>query len=273
MDDAGPPILLERDATTGVATLTLNRPARRNAFNVEMIDAWADGLRELAADTAVRAIVVTGAGKSFCAGGDLSTLAGEAGPLERKEFLHGHVHRVARALTEVEQPVIAMINGAAMGAGFDMALLCDLRIAADDANLGESYVKVGLVPGDGGAWLLTRLVGHAIALELLWTGRVLTGAEAATMGLVNRATPGDRLAEDTYALAAELAAGPQVAMRLTKRAVYQAHLMDLRTHLDLISSHMVLAQAHPDSGEGIAAVRERRRPVFGANPDRLEPTP
>lgn len=264
------PILTDVDRDTKVATLTLNRPDRLNAFDREMVDAWADALAALSADRDVHVIVVTGAGRAFCAGGDLSTLAEDAGPLERKQFLRDHVHRVERAMRAVEQPVIAMINGAAMGAGLDMALLCDLRLAADDAKLGEAYVKLGLVPGDGGAWLLPRLVGPARALELLLTGRVLTGAEAAEWGLVNRSLHGDRLQDATLELAAGLAAGPQLAQRLIKRAVYASEQMTRGVHFDQISSAMALAQSQDEFEGAVDAVRRGERPSFEGGDPRPE---
>ena len=256
------PILTEVDAATKVATLTLNQPDRLNAFDVELVDAWADALHELADRRDVHAIVVTGAGRAFCAGGDLAALGAELAPLERKRFLTDHVHRVARALRDVPQPVIAMINGAAMGAGLDMALLCDLRIAADEAKIGEAYINLALVPGDGGAWLLPRLVGPARALELLWTGKVLSGVEAAQWGLVNRSAPRDVLAQVTYELAGELAAGPQLAQRLIKRAVYGSEQMSRDTHYDMISSLMAVAQSHADFAGAVDAVQRGEKPAF-----------
>ncbi|MGH2906420.1 MAG: enoyl-CoA hydratase/isomerase family protein [Solirubrobacterales bacterium] len=255
-------ILTEVDSATHVATLTLNKPDKFNAFDRELVDRWAQALRELGADREVHAIVVTGAGKAFCAGGDLATLGEEAVPLQRKEFLRDHVHPVMRALRDVPQPVIAMVNGAAMGAGLDMALLCDLRIAADEAKLGEAYVNLALVPGDGGAWLLPRLVGPARALELLWTGKVLTGAEAADWGLVNQSVPREELAATTYALAEKLAAGPQLAQRIIKRAVYSAETMPRETHYDMISSYMAMAQSHEDFLGAVEAAQKGDRPTF-----------
>lgn len=261
------PILTEIDRDSHVATLTLNRPEKLNAFDRDMVDAWADALRELATNRDVHSIVITGAGKAFCAGGDLETLGEDAGPLGRKAFLRDHVHRVARAVDSVEQPVIAMINGAAMGAGFDMALLCDMRIVADDAKLGEAYVNLALVPGDGGAWLLPRLVGPARALELLLTGRVLSGTEAAEWGLVNKSVPRASLEDETYALATKLAAGPQLAQRLIKRAVKGSEQMTKTAHLDHISSLMAVAQSHPDFLGALEAVRRGERPGFaGGDP-------
>jgi enoyl-CoA hydratase/carnithine racemase len=246
--------------------LTLNKPDKLNAFDRELVDEWAAALKTLGADRDVHVIVVTGAGKAFCSGGDLATLGEDAGPLARKEFLRDHVHRVQRAIRDVEQPVIAMVNGTALGAGFDMALLCDLRIAAEDAKIGEAYVNLALVPGDGGAWLLPRLIGPARALELLWTGRVLTGREAAEWGLVNRAVPLDELKDETYKLAEKLAAGPQLAQRLMKRAVYSSAQMPQDVHYDMISSFMAVAQSHPDFTGAVESVRNRERPSFGGDP-------
>lgn len=265
MSDA---ILTEIDAATHVATLTLNKPDKFNAFDAELVDEWADALDRLAADKSVHAIVVTGAGKAFCAGGDLKTLSSESGPLGKKEFLRDHVHRVQRALQHVPQPVIAMINGAAMGAGFDMALLCDLRIAASEAKIGEAYVNLALVPGDGGAWLLTHLVGPARALELLLTGKTIDGAQAAEWGLVNQAVPRDELRETTYALAEKLAAGPQLAQRLIKRAVYSAESMPRDTHYDMVSSFMALAQSHDDFKGAIEAAKAGEKPTFDSGDPR-----
>ncbi len=261
-------ILTEVDAATKVATLTLNKPDKLNAFDRELVDDWADSLERLAADKDVHAIVVTGAGKAFCAGGDLSTLSEDAGPLGRKEFLRDHVHRVQKALQSVEQPVIAMINGAAMGAGLDMALLCDMRIAAAEAKVGEAYINLGLIAGDGGAWLLQNLVGPARALELMWTGKVLTGAEAADWGLVNQAVPRDDLAKTTYALAEKLAAGPQLAQRLIKRAVYSAPALPRDVHYDLASSYMALAQSSDDFKQAIEQVKAGEKPSFEAGDPR-----
>lgn len=265
MSDA---ILTEVDAATNVATLTLNKPDKLNAFDEELVDEWADALERLGADRSVHAIVVTGAGRAFCAGGDLSTLAADSGSLARKAFLRDHVHRVQKALQRVEQPTIAMINGAAMGAGLDMALLCDLRVAADEAKLGEAYINLGLVPGDGGAWLLNKLVGPSRALELLWTGRVLTGAEAAEWGLVNRSVPRDELATATYELAERLAAGPQLAQRLIKKAVYSADALPRDTHYDMVSSFMALAQSSDDFKGAVETAQRGEKPEFDSSDPR-----
>ena len=232
-DDAG----LRYAVEDGVATITLDRPARRNAFTVATIDAWVGRLREAAADEDVRVVVLTGAGDAFCAGIDLAVLdALERTPLAVKQLLR-KIHGVALALDDLDKPTIAAINGAAVGAGLDMALLCDLRLAARSARLSEGYIKVGLVPGDGGAWLLPRLVGPAKAMELLLTGDFVPAEEALRLGMVNHVVDDDALLDRTYELARRIAAAGPVQVAMIRRLVRQSHAMDLRTHLDLVSSH------------------------------------
>jgi 2-(1,2-epoxy-1,2-dihydrophenyl)acetyl-CoA isomerase len=251
------------DVRDGIATITLNRPERRNAFTLEMIDLWVAALRDARANDAVRVVVVTGAGQAFCSGGDVGGMAeaGEATALEHKQWLE-LVHRVPLALDDLDKPVIAALNGPAVGAGLDMALMCDLRFAAEGAKLSEGYVKVGLIPGDGGTYFLPRLVGVARALELLWSGDFVDAREAERIGLVNRVVPAERLMPTVYEFAGRLAAGPTVAIRTIKRAVYQGLRMDLRTHLDLISSHMGFIRQTEDHREGSRAFVEKRRPEF-----------
>jgi enoyl-CoA hydratase/carnithine racemase len=247
----------------GVATITLNRPERRNAFTLEMLDLWVEALRDARTNEAVQVVVVTGAGQAFCSGGDVGGMAsrGELSGLEHKRALE-LVHRIPLALEELDKPVIGAINGAAIGAGCDMALMCDLRFMAEDARLSEGYVRVGLIPGDGGTYFLPRLVGTAKALELLWTGDFVDAQEALRLGIVNRVVPADELLPAVYELAGRLAKGPAVAIRTIKRAVYQGTRMDLRTHLDLISSHMSFIRQTEDHREGARAYVEKRPPEF-----------
>jgi enoyl-CoA hydratase/carnithine racemase len=247
----------------GIATLTLNRPDKLNAFTQAMLDRWVWALGEAQRDPEVRVVVLTGAGRAFCAGGDVGRM-GEGRPtaMEHKARLWDNVHRIPKALEAVDKPVIAMVNGPAVGAGMGMALMCDLRIASTAARFSTGYVNVGLVPGDGDAYFLPRLVGTARALELLWTGAFVDAVEAERIGLVNRVVPPDRLLDETRALARRLAEGPQVAIRLTKRLVYQSLRLDLRTHLDLVSSHMAIVRETEDHREGVQAFREKRPPRF-----------
>jgi enoyl-CoA hydratase/carnithine racemase len=243
----------------GVATVLLDRPARKNAFTLELIDAWAECLRQAADDDEVRVVVVTGAGDSFCSGVDLSVLKQlEQTPLAHKRMLTDRVHRVSLALDELGKPVIAAMRGVAVGAGLDMALLCDMRIAGESARLSEGYIKVGLVPGDGGAWLLPRLVGPAKAMELLMTGDFIDAAEALRLGLVNQVVPDSQVVNAAYDLANRIAAQPPVQIAMIRRLVHQAERIDLRTHYDLVSSHFGLVTSLEDYAEVGAALRERR---------------
>lgn len=250
---------LEYTVADGIGTILLNRPHRKNAFTIEMIDQWARILVEARTDQDVRVIVLTGAGDAFCSGVDLSSMDGERpSPLQRKEHLTEHIHRIPYALEDLDKPVIAAINGAAVGAGMDMALMCDMRIIARSARLSEGYIRVGLVPGDGGCYYLPRLVGQAKALELLLTGDFIGAEEAARIGIANHVVDDDDLIAATTRLARKLADAPPVAVRTIKRAVYQSARADLRTALDLISSHMSVVTSTQDSAEALAAFREKR---------------
>ncbi|MFE2985725.1 enoyl-CoA hydratase/isomerase family protein [Streptomyces sp. NPDC055092] len=242
-----------------VATILLNRPHRKNAFTLDMVDAWADMLLRAGADPEVRAIVVTGAGGAFCSGIDLGDLQGEErGPLAQKEMLTGRVHRVAHALESIDKPVIAAVSGAAVGAGMDMALMCDLRFAGRGARFAESYINVGLVPGDGGCWLLPRIVGTSKALHLLWTGDFVDAEQALSMGLVEEVVDDEELADFVQEYAARLASRPPAAVRMIKRLVRQGARTDLPTALDTVSSHFGVIGSTEDSKEALAAFKERR---------------
>lgn len=257
-------LLVER--TGKVLTITLNRPERKNAFTTTMMDGWAEALVRARTDPDVHVIVYTGAGDAFCAGGDVnemdSRVAEGSVAVAWKEFIFEHVHRVALALEDLDKPVIAAVNGAAVGAGMDLALMADLRLMSDTARMSEGYIKVGLVPGDGGAYYLPRLTGIPKALELFWTGDFITAQQAFELGIVNHVVPADRLMEETMALAGRIAEMPQLAVRMTKRAVYQSTRADLRTALDLISSHIAIVTTSEDHQEGVRAFIEKRKPNF-----------
>lgn len=252
------------DVHERVATLTLNRPEKLNAFTLEMIDAWAEALEECRRNDDVHVIVVTGAGRAFCAGGDLAEMRVrvEETPAQQKDFIWQHVHRIPSILEQLDKPVIAAVNGAANGAGMDMALMCDLRFASEEARFAEGYVKLGLVPGDGGAYFLPRLVGTAKALELLWTGDSLTAQQALELGIVNQMLPAGELLDYTYGFAQRLAASPTVAVRAIKRLVYQGQRSDLRASLDAVSSLMAITGSSDDHREALNAIAEKRAPEF-----------
>lgn len=255
---------LEYTVADGIGTILLNRPHRKNAFTLDMIDTWARALRDARTDPDVRVVVLTGAGDAFCSGVDLDRRqdATPATPLERKENLSERIHRIPFAMEDLDKPVIAAINGVAVGAGMDMALMCDMRIMARSARLSEGYVRVGLVPGDGGCYYLPRLVGTAKALELLLTGDFIDAEEAGRLGIVNHVVEDADLAGAVATLARKIADGPPVAIRTIKRAVYQSARSDLRTALDLISSHMAVVTSTEDSAEALAAFREKRPANF-----------
>lgn len=256
-----PHMLYSRDEN--VAVLTINRPEARGAFSPEMIQLWREHLEEARRDDSITVIVVTGSGDTFCSGGDIRDMAdGKLRSWDMKRFLWEGVHRIILTLEDLDKPVIAAINGAAMGAGMDMAIMCDLRVCSDRAKLGESYIQMGLIPGDGGAWFLPRLVGVPKALELLLTADVIDAGQALALGIVNRVVPHDNLMEETMKLARRIAGKPPLAVRMMKRAVYQGMTSTLRSHLDYISSQMSLLSETADHGEAARAFLEKRKPVF-----------
>jgi enoyl-CoA hydratase/carnithine racemase len=254
---------LRCDVADGIATITLNRPERKNAFTLAMIDAWAAALRDARDDPGVRVVVVTGAGDAFCSGVDLGVFGEiEDRPLARKRMLTDHIYKVVNAVRELDKPYIAAVNGVAVGAGLDMALMADLRFAASTARMAEGYITVGLVPGDGGCYFLPRLVGPSKALELLLSGEFVDAAEALRIGMVNRVFDAADLRAETARFATRLCGLAPVALAMIKRTVYQSASMSLEASLDLISSHMAIVQSTDDFGEAMSAFREKRPPGF-----------
>lgn len=245
-----------------VQIITLNRPEKKNAFNGEMIEEWVKALEDAQQNEEVHVIVITGAGSAFCSGGDVGGMKQDQKPLDNKNKLWENIHRVPLTLKSIDKPVIAAINGPAVGAGLDMALMCDIRTMVSDSKVSEGYVKVGLVPGDGGAFFLPKIVGEAKAFELLWTGNFISSEEALTLGLVNHVYSQEKFFEKTMQLAEQIAAGPQVAIRMTKRAVRYSRTMELEPALDLISSHYAIIKETDDHKEGVAAFKEKRKAKF-----------
>lgn len=245
----------------GVGRITLNRPERLNAFTFEMIDAWHDALNKCRTDPNVKVIVVTGEGSAFCSGGDIIEMEErlEHTPAQRKAELFERIERIPFLLEDIDKPVIAAMNGAAAGAGLDLALMCDIRIAAKSAKFGETYTKVGLVPGAGGTWFLPRLVGTAKALELFWTAEFLTAAQAQEIGMVNRVVDDADLMNETNKMAKKIAAAPQQSVRMIKRAVLAGMRTDLRTHLDMISSHYAVITAGEDHQNAVREFVKNRK--------------
>jgi len=244
----------------GVARIVLNRPERMNAFTFAMIDAWAAALQHCRTDDTVKVIVVTGSGKAFCSGGDIVEMVDrvEQTPEQRKNEIFQRVQRIPLALEDLDKPVIAVVNGVATRAGMDLALMCDMRFAGVSARFAETYLKVGLVPGAGGTHFLPRLVGTAKALEMFLTAEFVDASQAVELGIVNKVFPDDTLHEEVEKIVAKIVAGPGWAMRAIKRAIYQGMRNDLRTNLDLISSHYAVATSLSDHRDAVEAFAKNR---------------
>jgi len=254
-------VLIERDA--GVVTLTLNRPDVRNAMNVELTDAFVAAVDSVRDDAEARAVIVTGEGRAFCAGGDLSWIkpGPEASVPEMRRKMRAFYPKFL-AVRSLGVPTIAAINGPAIGAGLCLALACDIRIAASGAALAAPFTKLGMHPGMAATYLLTRLVGTARAADLLFTSRTIDGEEAERMGLVNRVVSGDELLAAARATAIEIAANAPIPMELTKRAIYLAERADMETMLEYEGLAQPVTMGTQDLLEGLAAAKEKRAPKF-----------
>ena len=245
----------------GVATITLNRPAALNALTIPMKERLLAALLGLAAADAVRAVVLTGAGRAFCAGQDLKERLGPD-PAPFDEELSQRYNPIVRALRALPQPVIAAVNGVAAGAGASLAFACDLRIAAEPASFVLAFGRIGLVPDTGATWTLPRLVGAARAADLALLGGALSADEALRIGLVSRVVPVEGLATEAAAMAAQLAGLAPGATGATKRLLARAFDVDLETALDAEAAAQAAAGEHPDHAEGLAAFVDKRQPRF-----------
>jgi enoyl-CoA hydratase len=247
----------------GIVLLTLNDPARRNAMSAPMTDAWRDVIAGLREDAAVRCVVVTGAGSAFSAGGDLSWIA-ERGEVEVAP-LRDHMldfYRTWLSIRALEVPTIAAVNGAAVGAGLCLALACDLRYVAADAKLLVPFTRLGIHPGMAATYLLPEVGGLPLAREMLFTGRAVTGAQAESYGLVNRAVPREEVLDAALEVASEIAENAPVATRLTKAALADGGHPSIDAALRWESLAQPVTMASGDLLEGIAAQREKRAPRF-----------
>jgi 2-(1,2-epoxy-1,2-dihydrophenyl)acetyl-CoA isomerase len=254
-------VLLE--VSEHVATVTLNRPEKLNALSGELMDALGPIIERVAEDCEVRCVVVTGAGRGFCAGGDIGSMAsGEAVPDESPVAHLRRREEVSRLLHEMPKPTIAMINGPAAGAGLSIALACDIRIAGESARMGTAFVRVGFSGDYGGTWMLQRLVGTAKARELYFTGDMIDAREAERIGLVNRTVPDDQLAGETRALAERIAKGPPIALARMKQNLNLGLHSDYATLLDAEAEGMIMTGITEDSREALKAFLEKRTPTF-----------
>jgi 2-(1,2-epoxy-1,2-dihydrophenyl)acetyl-CoA isomerase len=250
----------------GVALLTLNRPDRLNAMSAGMLDAMLEALPRLADDAAVGVVVLTGSGRGFCAGGDVKAMAEgrEFGgdTFEEKASALRAQMEVSRWLHEMPKPTLAMVRGAAAGAGLSLAMACDMRIAGDSARFAPAFARVGYSGDFGGSWFLTQLVGTAKARELYYTAEILSAEVALALGLVNRVVPDAQLEEETMALARRMATGPRVALRYMKRNMNAAEAGTLKDLLDLEAWHHTRCGMTEDHREAARAFVDKREPVF-----------
>ena len=252
------------DRNGAVVTLTLNRPAARNALDLVMRRELITALDDIEADASARVLVLTGAGGHFCAGGDVKSMQSAQGTQTAGDGRARVValNRLVLRLVDFPRPVIAMVDGFAVGAGCNLALCCDLIVASDRAKFGEVFARIGLVPDGGGSWLLSRVVGLARAKELIFTADIIDAAEAARIGLVNRVVPAAELAAATQALAARIAEGPPKALSMAKHMVNRASASDLPAALDLEAFSQGIASSSPEHREGLAAFFEKRKPKY-----------
>lgn len=250
------------DVQDHVATLTLNRPQRRNALNDALNAELLDALRAVARDENVRAVVLTGAGESFCSGADLSVFQPLPSPQQVYDGIWEQYQPVIAAVTAMPKPVLALVNGIAAGAGASLALACDLRVMAHDAALLLAFSNIGLVPDAGATWFLSRLVGYSRAFEIAVQGERISAEQCLSLGLTNKVVPGVNLVEIGFAWAHNLAKRPTFALGLTKQALQHALLHDLPSTIDFEARLQGKAVASADFQEGLAAFAEKRRAVF-----------
>jgi enoyl-CoA hydratase/carnithine racemase len=252
-----------------ILTITLNQPERRNPISENsVVDALCAAFEAADRDINVRCVILTGAGTAFSSGGDLKQMKAGTGGLKadnsvqtRRNYKYG-IQRLPLMFQALEVPVVAAVNGAAIGAGCDLACMCDVRIAGQSAKFAESFVKLGIIPGDGGAWLLPRIIGFSKATELALTGDMIDASEALAIGLVSRVVPDAELMGAARMIAGKIAANPPHAVRMTKRLLREGQMTDLKNSLEMAAAMQSLAHATSDNEEAINAFIEKRAPTF-----------
>ncbi len=260
------PVLYEKSGH--IVTMTLNRHETRNAISEEeMVDALVAGCARINTDQEVRVAIITGAGTAFSSGGNVKDMRdrkgmfGGAGTEIRDGYRRG-IQRIPLAIQSLEVPVIAAVNGAAIGAGCDLAMMCDMRIASEKAVFAESFVKVGLIPGDGGAWFLPRVIGRSRACEMAFTGEPVTAQTALAWGMVSNVVAPEELMDAARALASRIAVNPPMALRMTKKLLQEGEHARLDSLLEMSASLQALAHQTRDHAEAVDAILEKREPRF-----------
>ena len=258
-------IILKKEE--GIATIVLNRPERGNALTVPMINDLQVALDEVGGDKEMKVLILTGAGKGFCGGGDVGEMGeigahSQAEPEKMRQIIIQQAQRITRSLQRMEIPTIAMVNSFAVGGGFDYACACDIRIGSEKARFASAFIGVGLIPETGGAYLLPRVVGLSKALEILYTGKWIDAQEAERLGILNKLVPADELERETMELARQLAKAAPIAIKMTKQLAYKGLETDLETALQMAAAYQAIVTYTEDHREGIAAWSEKREPVY-----------
>jgi len=275
---SAPAILLEEpnmsdfllyEKTGGIVVLTMNRPEERNALStVEICEEFEARCKSVERDSSVNVLILTGAGTAFCAGGNIKRMRDRSGfapartVIDTRDSYRRSIHLIPKALYNLEVPTIAAVNGAAIGAGLDLACMCDMRVATDNAVFAESFIKLGIVPGDGGAWFLPRIVGYSMACEMALTGMQISAEEAKRIGLVSRVVNPAKLLETARELACRIDAVPGRTARLTKRLLRDGAQLSLEHHLEMAGAFQTIVHETDDHREAIAALFEKRSPTF-----------
>jgi len=255
---------LRFEVDQGIATITLNRPDKLNAFDEGMLEKWLASLEDCRTNPDVRVIVITGTGRAFTTGGDVDTFSASAAQTAAgiKARLTEGIQRLPRKMAEIDKPIIAALNGLATAGGLDIALACDIRFAAESARFAETYARMGLIPGVGGAYFLPRIVGVSKALELFWSADFVDAREAERIGLVNKVFPDAELMERTYEFARRVADGAPLAVQLIKRVMRFGLDKDLATALEVVAANMPVVRSSEDHAEAVRAFKEKRTPQF-----------
>lgn len=250
-----------------VLWLSLDNPDFSNAISLEMVSSLTSILREADSDRHIRVVVIRGHGSVFCSGGDIKAMkaktgmfAGESNEL-RLRYIHG-IQQIPKVLEEFSKPLIAMVNGAAIGAGCDLAMMCDLRVGSEVSKFGETFVKLGLVPGDGGAFFLQRVIGYAKAMQMSLTGDLVAGEEAKQWGLLNYLVSNSELEAETQRLANKIAENPPIAVQMTKKAIKLAHRSDMNTILELSAAYQGITQRTYDHFTALEAMATKTPGIY-----------
>lgn len=244
-----------------IATIILNRPEVMNSMNQELIEGITMALAQASDDKEIKAVVLTGQGKAFCAGGDLNYLLSLTDQISARDFIK-KTGKLISIIMEMDKPVIAMVNGIAAGAGFNLALACDIVICAQSARFAQSFAKVGLVPDCGGLYLLPRVLGMHKAKELMFTADILNAETAYGLGIVNKVVSDAELKDTVYEFANRLSDGPSIALSMIKSMVNRSHKLDLESTLEYEANLQAICMQTADHQEGIAAFKAKRAPIF-----------